>query len=83
MRKEGFIEVVIDLIWRLVEYNCYANIINVKSHGFFHSTQRIKQGDPLSRALFILTATVLSRALNTLFEDGRYKKYGLSKRARK
>lgn len=36
----------------------------------------------MSPTLFILTAEVLSRALNSLFEDGMYKGYGLHKWSR-
>ncbi|XP_049406079.1 uncharacterized protein LOC125869665 [Solanum stenotomum] len=39
----------------------------------------VKQGDPLSPALFILSAEVLSRVLNALFEDGRFVGYGMPK----
>ncbi|KAG5611041.1 hypothetical protein H5410_022322 [Solanum commersonii] len=39
----------------------------------------IKHGDSLSLALFILTAGVLSRDRNVVFEDDLYVGYGLSK----
>ncbi|XP_060200462.1 uncharacterized protein LOC132628715 [Lycium barbarum] len=44
------------------------NIIE-NAHGFFHSTRGVKQGDPLSLTLFIIDAEVLSRALNSLFDQ--------------
>ena len=39
----------------------------------------MKEGDPLSPALFILSAEVLSRALNSLFEHDQYKCFGMPK----
>ncbi|XP_059310123.1 uncharacterized protein LOC132061298 [Lycium ferocissimum] len=47
--------------------------------GFFHSTKGVKQGGPLSPDLFIISAEVLSRALNALFEDSSYVCYGMPK----
>lgn len=54
-------------------------LINGQSHGFFHSTRWVKQGDPLSPALFILPAEVLSRALNSLFEDDLFQGFWMPK----
>ncbi|XP_059288608.1 uncharacterized protein LOC132041955 [Lycium ferocissimum] len=51
----------------------------VKGRSFFHSTRGVKQCDPLSPALFILTAEVLSRALNALYDDSSYVGYGVPK----
>ncbi|XP_059295494.1 uncharacterized protein LOC132048826 [Lycium ferocissimum] len=39
----------------------------------------VKQGDPLSPALFILTAEVLSISLNTLFDNSMFRGYGMPK----
>ncbi|XP_060183014.1 uncharacterized protein LOC132612965 [Lycium barbarum] len=38
------------------------------AHEFFHSTRGVKQGDPLSPPLSILSAEVVTRAPNSLFE---------------
>ncbi|XP_060182221.1 uncharacterized protein LOC132611876 [Lycium barbarum] len=37
----------------------------------------VKKGDPLSPALFILATKVLSKALNSLFDKGMFRGYGL------
>ncbi|XP_060196264.1 uncharacterized protein LOC132637519 [Lycium barbarum] len=50
-----------------------------RAKGFFHSTRGVKQGDPLSPALFVLPAEVLSRALNAVFDSAEYVGYGMPK----
>ncbi|XP_075079740.1 uncharacterized protein LOC142164978 [Nicotiana tabacum] len=50
-----------------------------KSLGFFKSTRGVKEGDELSPALFILSAEVLSRSLNKLFEDKSFVGFGMPK----
>lgn len=78
-RKFGFSEVIIDMIWRLMSNNWYSVLINGRSHGFFQSTKGLKQGDPLSRTLFIIVAEVLARGLNNLHRDADFKGFGLPK----
>ena len=68
-----------DMVWRLISNNWYSVLINRQAHGFFHSTRGVKQGDLLLSSLFILSAEVLSRALNGVFYDDLYTGYGLPK----
>ena len=51
LRKMGFDEIFIDMVWRIMDNNWYS-IINGKRYGFFHCTRNLKKGDPLSHALF-------------------------------
>ena len=83
LRNMGVSELFADLIWRLISNNRYSILINGQTPGFFDSTRTVKQGDPLSLSLFILIAKLLSRALNTLFEDDQFVGYGLPKRSAK
>ncbi|XP_059292200.1 uncharacterized protein LOC132045634 [Lycium ferocissimum] len=61
------------------ENNWYSILVNGQSHGFFHSTRGVKQGDPLSPALFVLSAEVLSAAMNALFEEDSFRGYEMPK----
>ncbi|XP_059306374.1 uncharacterized protein LOC132057787 [Lycium ferocissimum] len=71
IRKRGRLENVIIQLDMAKAYD--------RATSFFHSTRGVKQDDPLSPALFILAAEVLSRALNSLFDEGMYRGYGLAK----
>ncbi|XP_060182017.1 uncharacterized protein LOC132611631 [Lycium barbarum] len=79
LRKMGFAEIFIDMVWRLIANNWYSILLNGQAYGFFHSTRGVKQGDPISPALFILSAEVLFRALNSLFENNDFRSYGMPK----
>ncbi|XP_060177793.1 secreted RxLR effector protein 78-like [Lycium barbarum] len=79
LRKFGFSEVLIDMIFRLVSNNWYSVSINGQQQGLFKSSRGVNQGDPLSPALFILSAEVLTINLNTLHQIHQFKGYGLPK----
>lgn len=69
LRRMGFGEIFIDLMWRIMSNNWYFFIINGSKHGFFKSSRFLKLGDPLSPSLFILGVEVLCRMLNILYHQ--------------
>ncbi|XP_019241256.1 PREDICTED: uncharacterized protein LOC109221250 [Nicotiana attenuata] len=79
LRRMGFAECFINMVWNLISNNWYSVMVNGQASGFFHSSRGVKQGDPLSPALFILSAEVLSRSLNKLFEDKQFRGFGMPK----
>lgn len=67
LKAFGFSEKLIDLVMRTIN-NCHLGImVNGASKGFIKSLHGLRQGDPLSPALFILEGEYLSRGLNRLF----------------
>ncbi|XP_059294732.1 uncharacterized protein LOC132047749 [Lycium ferocissimum] len=72
LEKMGFNDTFIDIIRRLVENAWYSVMINGDRKGFFHSSRGLKQGDPLSPSLFVISAEILSRMLNNLFDNRKY-----------
>ncbi|XP_059295445.1 secreted RxLR effector protein 78-like [Lycium ferocissimum] len=79
LRKMGFSERIIDMVFRIISNNWYSILLNGQQQGFFQSSRGVKQGDPLSPTLFILAAEVLTRNLDALLHITQYKGYGMPK----
>ncbi|XP_075108964.1 uncharacterized protein LOC142180789 [Nicotiana tabacum] len=79
LRKMGFIERLIGIVFGLVSNNLYSILINGQAHGFFKSSRGVKQGDPVSPTLFILAIEALSRGLNALHTNLYFCGFGMPK----
>nr|XP_009761667.1 PREDICTED: uncharacterized protein LOC104213819 [Nicotiana sylvestris] len=79
LRKVGFPETFIGLIFDLIGNNWYSVLINGQPNGFFKSSRGFKQGEPLSPTLFILAAEALSRGLNSLHTNLYFCGFGMLK----
>ncbi|XP_027169948.1 uncharacterized protein LOC113769843 [Coffea eugenioides] len=80
MRKFGFGERFIDMVWRLVSNVWFSVLINGSSYGFFKSSRGLRQGDTLSPVLFVIGAEVLSRGLNSLVTQPRFRGFTVPRR---
>ncbi|PKU77129.1 Putative ribonuclease H protein [Dendrobium catenatum] len=64
----GFSDQFIRLIKNSVDNVWFSILLNGGSNGFFHSKHGLRQGDPLSPSLFIITMEYFSRCINFIFE---------------
>ncbi|XP_075092579.1 uncharacterized protein LOC142172788 [Nicotiana tabacum] len=53
LRKMGFTERLIGIVFGLVSNNWYSILINGQAHGFFKSSRGVKQGDPMKHPLIM------------------------------
>lgn len=73
LSRFGFSQTWINLIYRIIS-NCWYSIsINRKTGGFFRSFRGLKQGNPISPALFIIAHDALSRKISKLCLHGHLK----------
>nr|XP_009783392.1 PREDICTED: uncharacterized protein LOC104231998 [Nicotiana sylvestris]XP_016503115.1 PREDICTED: uncharacterized protein LOC107821204 [Nicotiana tabacum] len=79
LRKMGFAEHFIIMIWNLLSNNWYSVVVNGQYSGFVYCTRGVKKGDPLSSALFILSEKLLSRSLNKLFDAKSFRGFKMTK----
>ncbi|XP_071924868.1 uncharacterized protein [Coffea arabica] len=59
LRRFGFSETWIDMIWRLVSNVWFSVLVNGAPQGFFKSSRGLWQGDPILPALFVLSAEAI------------------------
>ncbi|KAK4382859.1 hypothetical protein Sango_2831600 [Sesamum angolense] len=63
----GFLSRFVGLIKHAIEYCWFTILVNGEPSSFFKSSQGLRQGDPISLALFILIAEAISRRIGNFF----------------
>ncbi|CAM8962821.1 unnamed protein product [Rhodiola kirilowii] len=81
MRAFGFGERWCDLIYRLISNYWYSVLWDGSTFGHFKSNQGVRQGDPISPSLFILSMEIFSRMLKSKISDGLISPYFVAPRA--
>ncbi|KAL0319651.1 UNVERIFIED_CONTAM: hypothetical protein Sradi_5226600 [Sesamum radiatum] len=67
LRQKGCTQCRINLVANAVSSCWFSVLVNGEHARFFHSTRGLRQEDPVSHALFPLTADYLSWGLDRLF----------------
>ncbi|XP_059295600.1 uncharacterized protein LOC132048938 [Lycium ferocissimum] len=70
-------------VQRYISNNWYSIVINGVRYGFFKSNRGLRQGDPLSLALFVISAKLISILLKNLVLDENYTGYYSPKKGTK
>ena len=79
MRKMGFCESWIAIIYECVSTISYSILVNGEPKGNIYPTRGIKQGDPLSLCLFLLCSEGLNRLLVQAARNSSIRGYSLCK----
>lgn len=83
MKRMGFSKVFVDLICRYISGNWYSLILNRQRHGFSKSENDLRQGDPISPALFVISVELLSIMLNRLYDNSRFTSFHIARQGLK
>lgn len=77
LRKLGFSERIIDMVYRLVGNNWYSISLNVKLKGFFKSSRGLKKGDILSSTLYFLARKSDEQSSKIFYHKKKFRMFGM------